>query len=297
MRRKVYVSGPITDGGIVKDMDVVRQNVKVAAEAATKLAHAGFAPLCPHLTVEQEEITGEQLDHETWMEIDEPWVLASDVVVRLPGRSAGADRECEIARQAGIPVTSLDELLDATFFLGGADPDAGLPRIIGLSGYARSGKDSVGAVLAPHGYTPVSFASALKAIATEIGWGGSKATGGACPCCGVLGGRRLLQVLGTEGCRAHLGEDVWVRALERQLRPGSRYVVTDCRFAEEATAVRRWGGEVWRIVRPGTSSDGHASEEGVDAIEPDRVVDNAGTLGDLRVRVESLLGVGTMEGS
>jgi hypothetical protein len=36
---------------------------------------------------------------EEWLDYDKPWLLASDVVLRIPGPSKGADLE-----EAGIPV-------------------------------------------------------------------------------------------------------------------------------------------------------------------------------------------------
>lgn len=163
------------------------------------------------------------------------------------------------------------------------------PPVIGLTGYARSGKDSVAAVLAEYGYRRAAFADALKDIATAIGWDGSKGALPNCGRCGMLQGRRLLQVLGSEGCREHLGDDVWIRALERKLTPGLRWAISDVRYLNEAEAIRRMGGEVWRVSRPGTAPDGHASETGVDEITPDRTIYNYSTLEDLAVSVRHAL--------
>lgn len=41
-------------------------------------------------------------------------------------------------------------------------------------------------------------------------------------------------------------------------------VITDCRYPNEAQRVLDLGGEVWEIVRPGLTSDGHSSEQPLD---------------------------------
>jgi len=65
--------------------------------------------------------------------------------------------------------------------------------------------------------------------------------------------------------------------------------ITDLRFENEAERVIALGGEVWEVKRPGTASDGHASEQPL----PDELItvtiDNDGSLEDLRVKVEALV--------
>lgn len=105
MRRRVYIAGPISRG----DLPV---NIQRATEAFFRLLKAGFAPLCPHWSA----YSGGPFDapvplrlpsgtsHDDWMNADLPWVAVSHAVLRLPGESAGADREEELARSMGIPV-------------------------------------------------------------------------------------------------------------------------------------------------------------------------------------------------
>ena len=43
------------------------------------------------------------------------------------------------------------------------------------------------------------------------------------------------------------------------------------------------GGEMWRVVRPGTGPvNGHVSETALDTYTYDNIIDNAGTVDDLR---------------
>jgi len=99
---------------------------------------------------------------------------------------------------------------------------------------------------------------------------------------------RLLQVLGTECFRAHVGADVWADALiyawERDGCPP--VVVTDARFPNETAAIRRAGGVVVHVRRSGAGrADGrepaHASERALDSEAADFVLDNDGTVEDL----------------
>lgn len=91
----IYVAGPLTTG----DQDV---NTAEAIRVADILLCNGFAPFVPHL-----DRTWHLLHHhpyETWMGLCLKWVTRCDAVLRLPGQSAGADREVALARQLDRPV-------------------------------------------------------------------------------------------------------------------------------------------------------------------------------------------------
>lgn len=68
------------------------------------------------------------------------------------------------------------------------------------------------------------------------------------------------------------------------------WVIPDVRFPDEAEAIKREGGTVIKVVRPGLErpADGHASETSVDEVVEDHLVQNDGTLGDLVGRVVTL---------
>jgi len=95
MRPRVYLSGPITKG----DRDA---NFQQAADAQKTLIAAGFAVLNPMLTI---RLPGAfDIDHDAWLANDLPWVAAADAVLRLPGKSKGADIECQHATIHSVPV-------------------------------------------------------------------------------------------------------------------------------------------------------------------------------------------------
>ena len=71
-------------------------------DAARQLIEAGYSPMVPHLHCQVDWC--DQVDHETWLQVDFPWVTVAEAVVRLPGRSEGSDREVALARDHGVPV-------------------------------------------------------------------------------------------------------------------------------------------------------------------------------------------------
>ncbi|HKI36050.1 MAG TPA: DUF4406 domain-containing protein [Gemmataceae bacterium] len=94
-RVRVYIAGPYTRGDVAV-------NVREAMLAWALLQAMGHAPLCPHWTHFQHLLT--PLDYEDWLAFDLEWLPCCDVVLRLPGESAGADREVAEARRLGVPV-------------------------------------------------------------------------------------------------------------------------------------------------------------------------------------------------
>lgn len=203
--------------------------------------------------------------------------LKQDILSNLYGEASGVSLVCK-----GSPVKET--------------------RLIGLSGYARSGKNTVGQILEDgYGFRQESFAQALKNVAAEInpvlkdGYGGYRtlaalflahrdwdAVKDAVPAA-----REFLQRLGV-ACRDQIGPDVWVDALARRLRihPSARYVITDVRFPNEANFIIAQGGQVWRIERPGYGPvNDHSSETALDLYGFDRTIVNDGSLVNLRRQI------------
>lgn len=195
-----------------------------------------------------------------------------------------------------------------------------MKRIIALAGRAGSGKNTVATMLGGH---ETSFAEPLKRFCQEVfaftdeqlfgpsecrnapdlrypraceGCSSKTCDGsdGWCPGVTYLTPRYALQTLGTEFGRSCY-ENVWADlGVRRALAcPAPLVVITDCRFVNEAKAVRAAGGEVWRIVRPGAGLAGaaalHPSEAEQESTEflalVTRTVENVGSLSDLRSRV------------
>lgn len=173
-------------------------------------------------------------------------------------------------------------------------------RLIGVSGRKRSGKDTFAARLTEaHGFTRIAFADPMRELALALdplispgwrlshivhahGWEGAKENPEV---------RRTLQRLGTEGGRKVLGENIWVdTAMRTAHAAGGPVVFTDCRFPNEAHAVRRAGGLVVRIERAGLpNSDPHPSESAIDDWTFDYVVRNDGTIAALHAEADWIL--------
>lgn len=261
MTTLLYLSGPMTG---IEDFNYPAFN-----EAAEKLRDMGFAVFNP-----AETFGGCQtLSRETYMTVDMAAVAVADVVVTLPGweDSKGAQAEVKEANRLGIDVAPV------AWFIR--------PVVVGLCGFARAGKDTVGEILVKeYGYTRVSFADPLKAVARDIGWSGKKDETG----------RELLQNLGV-AVREHVGESTWVRAAMMKaidiLTNGGKVVITDVRFANEISEVRAMGGEIWTVARRGTGpANDHVSEHEWTGHAPDRVVPNNGTIEELREGIGKLMG-------
>jgi hypothetical protein len=44
------------------------------------------------------------ISYDQWMKLDEAYIDDSDVILRIPGPSSGADKECKYALSQGKPV-------------------------------------------------------------------------------------------------------------------------------------------------------------------------------------------------
>lgn len=104
-----------------------------------------------------------------------------------------------------------------------------------------------------------------------------------------IDGRTFLQRLGVEGIRDTLGERVLLEAVPLE-RNCDLLIVTDVRFDNEAEYIREAGGRVWEVVRPAPSVDKHASEQPIARELVDRVIENTGTIDDLRNLIRESMG-------
>ncbi|CAB4137759.1 hypothetical protein UFOVP325_85 [uncultured Caudovirales phage] len=177
--------------------------------------------------------------------------------------------------------------------------------IIGLSGYARSGKDTVANYLIEnHGFTRLAFADpmrealyalnpslglsrlSLQEVIDEYSWDGYKDT--------LFGEeiRGLLQRMGTEVGRDMFGEHFWVDyLLNKALEVSGNVVISDVRFLNEANAIHQANGQVWRVNRPGIeAANSHASELQMDSFNNfDVVITNDTTIEELFLELTGLM--------
>lgn len=175
-------------------------------------------------------------------------------------------------------------------------------KLIGISGKAGSGKDTVADYLfEKYGFLKIAFADPLKSAASDIFgvnlgmfydrdakeeiisfWGKSP--------------RQMAQDLGQQ-LKPVFGEDLWLKRWflsYQQMRDTDHVVVPDARFDLECAAIRQLGGTIIHLVRPGAGLQGelalHPSEAGVTRIDGDWTIVNDGTKEQLYRNVELVLG-------
>jgi hypothetical protein len=203
--------------------------------------------------------------------------------------------------------------------------------IIGVCGFIGSGKDTVADYLVNfHEFRRESFATTLKdAVSAVFGWDRTMLEGRtkearewreqvdpwwaerlSMP---TLTPRWVLQYWGTEVCRRGFHDDIWIASLENKLRNSKdNVVISDCRFPNEVSSIKKAGGQVIRVVRgqepvwlrvaqQACHNDQksellmkeefkiHASEWAWLGTEFDHVVDNNGTIDQLYSQIKNLL--------
>ena len=196
--------------------------------------------------------------------------------------------------------------------------------IIGLIGLINSGKGTVGSMLIEQDFQHESFANSLKdATASIFNWdramleGDTSASRAQRETVDEWWNERLqipdftprvaLQILGTDILRNHFHADIWVLSMEARIKDAKQNVViTDVRFPNEVRSIRELGGKIVRIKRgddpelfslaasdhesmPVIYPNVHASEYSWAGTTPDYLIDNKGTIGDLRKIVNDLL--------
>lgn len=194
--------------------------------------------------------------------------------------------------------------------------------IFGLNGVGGAGKDAVGRIMRLK-YNAVTFALAdkvrefaiavdpwipidpyvdpdsktnrgqivrLSKLVQEVGWDEAKKNKEV---------RRLLQRVGTEGGRNVIGDKVWIKLLEEEIKTARTFkknqnvpvVITDVRFLNEADWIRSKDGIVIRVERPGYGPvNKHISDNVVDTSLWDYILPNDGTLEQLELRVVREIG-------
>lgn len=165
-------------------------------------------------------------------------------------------------------------------------------KLIGLTGYKQSGKDTVLQCIREIWHTKNvmrhNFADPLKqeianACKVDIEFIEKHKP--------IF--RTMMQWWGTDFRRNLYGSDYWVLQWGNMLNNKVTYphvvVATDVRFVNEATIVRNLGGKLIRVTNPRTKSDGHASEVEQDALVVDKTINNVGTIQELKDKTRIVL--------
>ncbi len=164
--------------------------------------------------------------------------------------------------------------------------------VIGVTGRARAGKDTVAGVLGlHHGFHRVALADGVRSALNDLS--------------GPTGEfhkelsdehnyRKALQILGTEARLLIPSTKLWTSLALCKIAYAAfghpvkrkRFVIPDVRYLAEVAhlkaVVSRWGGRFYllKVERPGSpfiAESSHSSELEVDKIEPDYTLWNTGT--------------------
>lgn len=207
--------------------------------------------------------------------------------------------------------------------------------IIGITGLISSGKDTIADYLTTYqGFKRISFAASLKdAVAAVFDWD-RESLEGTTKASRVwreqkdewwsnrlkmdITPRWVLQYWGTDVCRNHFHNDIWVASVEhRLLNSKEDIVITDCRFSNEVAAIKNAGGVAIRVQRGlnpewydsaiaynrgpnGNASWAlskmkldnmkiHASEYSSIGLKYDHVIENNGTIDSLHEKIKNLI--------
>jgi hypothetical protein len=98
--------------------------------------------------------------------------------------------------------------------------------------------------------------------------------------------RAFLQHFGSEVMRG-VNDNIWIDCTLSNC--GENAIISDCRFPNEAKAIKERGGIVIKVVRGGCGGDSHCSEVNIDMIVPDYTLWNDTTLENLEANVDSLV--------
>jgi hypothetical protein len=179
--------------------------------------------------------------------------------------------------------------------------------IIGISGFARSGKDTVGDILSALGYQRLAFANELRKcmlaldpiISFDLKTNSYIRYSDALSLYGYELAKEIfpefrssIQKMATEVGRDFFGEDIWITKLIEKIdmQVSKNWIITDCRFENEINAIRSLGGQLWKIERPGIGAvNSHISEHSIGNCQFDVVINNDSTIEDLKLKVISIV--------
>ena len=175
--------------------------------------------------------------------------------------------------------------------------------IVGLSGYAGSGKDEVAKILInSYNYKRVAFSDKIREVlyatnpvvmvdvafkditiqdlVLKEGWDNAKKNKEV---------RRLLQALG-ESCRTYLDDNLWVTSALSNISDEDNVVITDVRYLNEVEHLKQKfpSFQLWRVKRPDVYAvNNHISEVNLDGYRADQILYNNGSLDDLSMLIKT----------
>jgi hypothetical protein len=186
--------------------------------------------------------------------------------------------------------------------------------LVAFTGNIGAGKDTAAQILIDkYGYKKISFADRLKDILSILfswdrdmlegrtlesrQWREEKDEWWSAKLGRDITPRQMLREFGTDIFRDKFNADVWVLCVERMLGRAAgagtdsvKYVITDCRFENEAAMITRLGGRIVEICRNDTGrgqgqGQGHISDAGIPQAYVHEKIDNNGTVSELEAEI------------
>ncbi len=179
--------------------------------------------------------------------------------------------------------------------------------IIGLSGKIGSGKSTIGKIFEDEGFILDSFATSVKDICCILfGYDRDKIEGNTIQdrfwreqidekTTNIMGynmsPRDAMIFIGTKFGRNQINENIWIETLFNRYENSNnkKLLITDLRFPNEYDEIKKRGGIVIRINRKDNHyNSNHISECALDYHNFDYIINNDGTIDDLKIKVKEI---------
>ena len=164
--------------------------------------------------------------------------------------------------------------------------------LIGITGYARTGKDTVAnRLVTEHEFTRIGFADKLKQLARMIDpeidqllnivtWEEVKQ---------ITRYRKLLQDLGNSA-RIVISDTVWIDAVMSNINKHKNVVIPDVRYPNEFDAIKNANGYMIRVKRPGVGPlNDHITENIHDTFTVDATIINDSSISTLNFMTDEMV--------
>lgn len=176
--------------------------------------------------------------------------------------------------------------------------------IIGLSGYAQTGKDTIANhLISKYGFTRVAFADPIREAVYRLNPKISIADMRNVPLATAVDGlgwenvkvdssdaRWLLQRMGTEVGREMFGDNFWVDQAMKKASQYEKVVITDVRYPNELQAILEASGQVWRVIKDSVGAvNRHPSETALDDYDFEYIIFNNDTKESLYESVDGFI--------
>jgi hypothetical protein len=103
--------------------------------------------------------------------------------------------------------------------------------------------------------------------------------------------RQMMQKIGTDLFKNNINPNIWIDLLDKQIKKGKHYIITDLRFKDEYNFIKNKTKKnyIVKILNDNVESMNHISENDLNNAEFDYVINNNGSIDDLIKEVRKML--------